>query len=149
MYPNGVYDYCSVTFSYAHAGRGDSVVLTLWLPTPDNFQNRWLSTGGGGLAINSGTSSMSSLPGGILYGAAAGLTDGGWGGAQMDAYLLLAPGVLEYETVFMFGYEAHHELTLIGKAFTKLYFDLADATKLYAYYQVGYAILPSASAHTN
>ncbi len=74
MYPNAVFDYCNVSFAYSHDARNDQVLLQYWLPTPDNFQRRFLSTGGGGYAINSGNSS---LPGGIIYGAAAGMTDGG------------------------------------------------------------------------
>jgi tannase len=34
----------------------------------------------------------------------------------------------------MFGYEAHHELSLLGKAFTKQFFKMSS-TKLYSYYQ--------------
>jgi len=74
MYPDAVFDYCNVSFAYSHDGRNDQVLLWYWLPTPNNFKNRFLSTGGGGYAINSGNGS---LPGGIIYGAAAGATDGG------------------------------------------------------------------------
>ena len=35
----------------------------------------------------------------------------------------------------MFGYQAHHEMSSIGKAFTKKFYSLTDANKLYAYYQ--------------
>lgn len=47
FFPAATFDYCNVSFTYSHEGRDDSVLLTLWLPTPANFQNRWLSTGGG------------------------------------------------------------------------------------------------------
>jgi tannase len=136
MFPDGVFDYCNVTFAYTHNGRGDQVLVTYWLPTPDTFQNRYLSTGGGGLAINSGTTSSGSLPGGIIYGAVAGATDGGFGSfdTQFDAVFLLANGTINWESVFMFGYEAHHEMSAIGKEFTKQFFNMSD-TKLYSYYQ--------------
>ncbi|KAJ5343698.1 putative tannase [Penicillium brevicompactum] len=132
FFPDATFDYCNVTFAYSHTGRDDQVQLELWLPSPDKFQNRWLSTGGGGYAINSGSNS---LPGGIIYGAAAGITDGGFGGfdAQLDEVFLLANGTINRDALYMFGYEAHHELTLIGKAFTKNFFGTQD--KLYAYYQ--------------
>lgn len=45
-FPAASFDYCNVTFTYSHDGRDDSVLLTLWLPAPENFQNRWLTTGG-------------------------------------------------------------------------------------------------------
>lgn len=131
MYPNATFDYCNVTFAYSHNGRSDRVLVTYWLPTPDKFANRFLTTGGGGLAINSGASSVA---GGVSYGAASGLTDGGFGGfsKDVDAVWLLANGTINWEIAFLFGYEAIHEMTVIGHAFTKSFF---NSTKLYRYYQ--------------
>ncbi|KAH8599289.1 putative tannase [Bisporella sp. PMI_857] len=141
-FPDATFDYCNVTFQYTHDGTYDIVNVMYWLPAPSKFQNRYLSTGGGGLAINSGTTSGGSLPGGVQYGAVSGLTDGGFGGftKQMDSVFLLANGTVNWQTVFMFGYEAHHELSALGKEFTKRVFnmsaaDSANSTKLYSYYQ--------------
>lgn len=75
-FPDAVFDYCNVTFAYSHNGVDDQVHVWYRLPTPDTFKNRYLSTGGGGYAINSGSGS---LPGGVTYGAVAGATDGGFG----------------------------------------------------------------------
>lgn len=133
-YPTATIDYCNVTLAYSHDGiDGDRVLLQIWLPAPTDFQNRWLSTGGGGYAINSGTRM---LPEGIIYGAASGLTDGGFGGFSVnaDSAMLLANGTLNYEALYMFGYKAHRELSLIGKAFTRKVYGMADSEKLYAYY---------------
>lgn len=136
------FDYCGVTFSYSHNGRDDVVDLTYWLPTPEKFQNRYLATGGGGYAINSGTGtgpdSMSSLPGGLEFGAVAGLTDGGFGIFQDQAIedFLLANGTLNWENIYMFGYDAIHEQAVIGKELTKTVFDMTTKNQtLYAYYQ--------------
>lgn len=133
FYPNAVFDYCNVTFAYSHNGRDDQVLVTYWLPAPDNFQNRYLSTGGGGYAINSGNQS---LPGGIIYGAVAGATDGGFGSfrTNSDAVFLVQKGTVNWESLFMFGYEGIHELSTLGKEFTKKFFKMSD-TKLYSYYQ--------------
>ncbi|CAK7203601.1 hypothetical protein SEUCBS139899_006338 [Sporothrix eucalyptigena] len=126
--------YCNVTFSYSHTGRSDTIVLWYWLPAPANFQNRYLSTGGGGYSI---TSQDNSLPGGIAYGASAGTTDGGFGGfeAQVSDRVLLANGSLSYETVYNFGYKAIHELTVMGKQLTRNFFSMDTNTTLYSYYQ--------------
>ncbi|KIW04470.1 uncharacterized protein PV09_04730 [Verruconis gallopava] len=134
FYPEGVFDYCNVTLAYSHAGRNDRVNLVYWLPAPDSFQNRYLSTGGGGFAINSGTNS---LPGGLLYGAASGATDGGFGSfdTQFDATFPIENGTANYETLYMFGYQAIHELGLVGKQLTRNFFQMANGTKLYSYYQ--------------
>ncbi|PYH73629.1 putative tannase [Aspergillus vadensis CBS 113365] len=135
FYPSATIDYCNVTFAYSHDGiDGDQVLLEIWLPAPTDFKNRWLSTGGGGYAINSGDQS---LPGGVMYGAASGMTDGGFGGFSnnADTAMLLANGTLNYETLYMFAYKAHRELSLLGKALTRNVYGMSDSDKLYAYYQ--------------
>ncbi|KAL1892605.1 hypothetical protein Sste5346_006890 [Sporothrix stenoceras] len=126
--------YCNVTFAYSHTGRSDRILLWYWLPAPDNFQNRYLSTGGGGYSI---TSQDSSLPGGIAYGASAGTTDGGFGGfeAQVSDVVLLANGTLNYDAVYSFGYKSIHELTVLGKQLTRNFFQMDANTTLYSYYQ--------------
>ncbi|CZR55644.1 related to tannase precursor [Phialocephala subalpina] len=138
FFPDATFDYCQVTFTYSHNGRNDSVALTYWLPTPANFQNRYLATGGGGYAINGGTGSTGSLPGGIEYGAVAGLTDGGFGIFQDQAIedFLLANGTINWENVYMFGYDAIHEQAVIGKEFTSTVFNMtSNNATLYSYYQ--------------
>ncbi|PWY64459.1 tannase [Aspergillus eucalypticola CBS 122712] len=129
------FDYCAVQLAYSHNGLSDDqVLLMFWLPAPDEFQNRYLSTGGGGMAINSGNSS---LPGGVMYGAVTGATDGGFGSFDLDEddVFLAANGTIDYEALYMFGYKAHHEMSVIGKQFTRNFFNMTESTKLYAYYQ--------------
>lgn len=133
MYPDTSIDFCDVTFAYTHTGRDDLVHVRYWMPAPDNFQNRYLSTGGGGFAINSGNSS---LPGGVQYGAVAGITDGGFGdfSINFDKVWLLENGTENWESLYMFGYHAIHEMTVLGKLLTEQYYNMS-ATKLYSYYQ--------------
>ena len=101
------------------------------MPAPSQFQSRFLATGGGGYNINSGSSS---LAGGIVYGAASGLTDGGFGGfsVSLEQVILKANGTLNYESLFAFGYKAIHEMTEIGTALASNYY---NASKIYTYYQ--------------
>jgi tannase len=134
-YPSATLDYCNVTFAYSHNGLTNDVVHVSYLvPSPDTFSNRYVSTGGGGLAINSGSSYA---PSGIIVGAVSGITDGGFGNfdTQWDAVFLEANGTINWQATYMFGYQAHHELALLGKAFTKSFFNMTDSTKLYSYYQ--------------
>lgn len=66
FYPTTTFDYCNLTFAYSHNGiDGDIVHVQYWLPDPSRFQNRYVSTGGGGYAINSGNSS---IPTAIIVG---------------------------------------------------------------------------------
>ncbi|KIW71311.1 hypothetical protein PV04_03492 [Phialophora macrospora] len=58
FFPDATFDYCNVSFTYSHDGLEDEVAPTYWLPAPGKFQNRFLATGGGGYAINSGNQSL-------------------------------------------------------------------------------------------
>lgn len=135
MFPAASFDYCNVTFTYSHDGLDDAVLLTFWLPAPDAFQNRYLATGGGGYAINS---RLGSLPGGVMYGAVASQTDGGFGESQTNAIdtFLVQNGTIDWQNIYMFGYQAIREQSLLGREFSRLFFNLTETDKLYKYYQV-------------
>ncbi|KAI2960750.1 hypothetical protein CBS147322_715 [Aspergillus niger] len=133
FWPASTFDFCNVTLAYTHDGLDDQVLLQFWLPAPADFKNRWLSTGGFGYAINGDSAD---LPGGVMYGAASGQTDGGFGSfsTEFDAVFLKANGTIDRQALYMFGYQAHYELSAVGKAFTKNFFNLGSS-KLYSYYQ--------------
>ncbi|CAK7198833.1 hypothetical protein SEUCBS139899_001500 [Sporothrix eucalyptigena] len=135
FYPTSTFDYCNLTFAYSHNGiEGDLVHVQYWLPAPGQFQNRYVSTGGGGWAINSGSSS---IPTGIIAGGVGGMTDGGFGSFddQFSGVALLENGTVNWQATYMFGYQAHHELATLGKQLTRNLYNVSDSTKLYAYYQ--------------
>lgn len=155
MYPGAVIDFCNVTLAYTHNGLNDTVHLNYWFPPPASFQNRFLATGGGGYSINSGTSTRGSLPGGVMYGAVSGMTDGGFGSfeTQVSDVILIQNGTMDRNALYMFGYQAIHEMTVLGKEFTQKFYGIGNSTatlssngttsnsttskstKLYAYYQ--------------
>ena len=95
--------------------------------------DRYLSTEGGRFAINSGDRS---LPGGVRYGAVAGITDGGFGdfSINLEKFWLLANGTGNYDLFYMFGYQAIHVLTLLGQLFTTQYYNMSG--KLFSYPRV-------------
>ncbi|KAM5355131.1 hypothetical protein ACJ41O_001777 [Fusarium nematophilum] len=134
-YPTASASYCNLTFAYSHDGIADDVVhVSYWLPAPDKFQNRYVSTGGGGLAINSGTGY---IPSGLIVGAVSGITDGGFGSftTDWDEVFLLANGTINWQSVYMFGYQAHHELALLGKELARNIYSVHKSSKVYSYYQ--------------
>lgn len=83
------FDFCNVTFSYTHTGLDDTVNLWYWLPSPAQWQGRYLTTGGGGLSITSG---QSGLVVGLPHGAVAGTTDGGFGGFDESIRTVILAG---------------------------------------------------------
>ena len=127
------YSYCNVTLAYAHEGLNDQVLVNFWLPEPSTFQDRYLSQGGGGEAINSGLQANAA---GLAYGAVAGITDGGFGSFSTefdtDGVDLIANGTLNWHGITMFGYQAHHELVQIGKILSS---NTYNSSRIYAYYQ--------------
>ncbi|KAI9148746.1 Tannase [Paramyrothecium foliicola] len=133
-YPTASFDYCNITFSYTHDGSGDNVHVSYWAPSPDKFQNRYVSTGGGGLAINS---QKGYIPTGVIVGALSGITDGGFGSfnTQWDNVFLLANGTINWPSVYAFGYQAHHELATLGKEFARNLYGVPEGDKVYSYYQ--------------
>lgn len=101
-----------------------------YFPEPAQYKGRFLATGGGGFSINSGASGLN---GGLVYGAAAGCTDGGMGWAgQLNDAVLKANGSLNQDMIQNFGYLSIHEMTLIGKSMSK---SIYESSQLYAYYQ--------------
>lgn len=131
---SGPYTFCDVNFEYSHAGRDDAVKLNYWVPAPDDFKNRYVSTGGDGWDI---TTQNSTLPQGLEYGAVTGTTDGGFGGFDVgsDEVWLSANGTIDWQTIEMLGYQGIYELGAVGKAFTKAFYNMTETdTKLYAYY---------------
>ncbi|KAK3985656.1 Tannase/feruloyl esterase [Cladorrhinum sp. PSN332] len=115
-------NFCNVTFSYSHAGTSDKTNLWFFLPSPDQFQNRYLSTGGASISMTLGEWGLSV---GLVYGAASATTDGGFGGWDKDlsAVVLRANGVLNYDAIAAYGYKAIHEMSVIGKELTRKFYN--------------------------
>ncbi|KAJ5719922.1 hypothetical protein N7493_006800 [Penicillium malachiteum] len=135
FFPTDTFNYCNLTFAYSHNGIADDVVhVQYWLPEPSQFKNRYVSTGGGGWAINSGSSS---IPTGIIAGGVGGMTDGGFGSfdTQFSSAALLANGTINWQATYMWGYQAHNELAILGKELTRNLYNVADSQKVYSYYQ--------------
>ncbi|EGX95270.1 tannase, putative [Cordyceps militaris CM01] len=105
-------NYCNVTFAYSHNGIADDVVhVSYWVPAPCAFRNRYLSTGGGGFAVNSGPRRV-----------------------PWNSVFLLANGTINWQSVYMFGYQAHHELALIGKQLAANLYNVSANKTVYSYY---------------
>lgn len=102
-----------------------------WLPSPDQFQGRYLTTGGGGFSISSGEQGLGN---GLVYGASAGTTDGGFGSwsAQLTDVILASNGSMDFQKLYNFGYRSIHEMTVLGKELTKNFY---GSDSIYSYYQ--------------
>ena len=91
-----------------------------------------MATGGEAYNINSG---LSALEAGLVYNAAAGLTDGGLGSltTSLTDVIIPANGTLDWELLINFAYLSIHEMTEIGTGLVAAYYSCPD--KIYTYYQ--------------
>ena len=85
---------------HLHSDAESQLNVWYYLPDPAQYKGRFLATGGGGFAINSGSSG---LDGGLVYGAAAGCTDGGMGwGTELREVILAGNGSINYDMLYNF-----------------------------------------------
>ncbi|KAH6889425.1 Tannase/feruloyl esterase [Thelonectria olida] len=125
------YSYCNVTVSYTHGSKGDTVVLKYGFPSPSDFKKRFYVAGGGGYSLNTDAT------GGLEYGAVAGATDGGYDAFNYsyDEKFLYGNGSINWDSTYMFSYQALGEMTQVGKYITKNLYDMASSSKVYTYYE--------------
>ncbi|CAD6448703.1 19d4ff08-423e-4a13-99ad-d43534fa0e5b [Sclerotinia trifoliorum] len=127
---NVAYNYCNVTVTYAHPGK-DLVVAWYNFPSPETYKNRFYVGGGGGYALNADPT------GGLPYGAVSGVSDAGYAaisGTTVDEVVLTGNGSINWDSVYMFSYQALGEMTQLGKAITPLFYG-NNSSKLYTYYE--------------
>ncbi|KAK6198281.1 hypothetical protein LQW54_010430 [Pestalotiopsis sp. IQ-011] len=125
-----LYDYCNVTLSYTHTGANDRVKLNYIMPSPDVFLNRFLVTGGFAYRLNT------DFLGSLVYGAATGGTDGGYGalsGTSYSSVMLKGNGSINWDNTYMFAYQALGELTTVAKPLLQGFYATSD--KIYTYFE--------------
>lgn len=126
------YNYCNVTLTYTHPGKGDTIVVKYALPEPSDFKKRFYVAGGGGYSLSSDAT------GGLEYGAAGGATSAGYDALNDVAYddiVLYGNGSINWDATYMFGYQGLGEMTQLGKYFTKGFYAMNSKSKVYTYYE--------------
>jgi tannase len=123
------YNYCNVTVSYTHPGKGDKVVVKYALPEPSSYANRFYVVGGGGYSL------ATDATGGLPYGATGGVTDAGYDAFSYsyDEVFLYGNGSINWDATYMFAYQALGELTIIGKPLSQAFYSSSD--KVYTYFE--------------
>ncbi|OKL58154.1 Tannase [Talaromyces atroroseus] len=123
------YNYCNVTVSYTHTGKGDKVVLNYAFPDPSQYANRFYVLGGSGYSL--ATDPTEGLP----YGAVGGVTDAGYDAfsKSYDEVFLYGNGSINWDATYMFAYQALGELTIVGKPLTQAFY--ASSNKIYTYFE--------------
>jgi tannase len=124
------YNYCNVTVSYTHTGKGDVIPLKFAFPEPSTFENRFYLSGGGGFSLSSDAT------GGLTYGAASGATSAGYDAFNnsYDEVVLYGNGTINWDATYAFAYTALGELTKIGKPLTQAFYG-NSTNKVYTYFE--------------
>lgn len=123
--------YCNVTVSYTHTGKGDNVVLKYAFPEPSEYKSRFYVGGGGGYSLSSDAT------GGLSYGAAGGATDAGYDAFNYsyDEKFLYGNGSVNWDSTYMFSYQALGEMTKIGKLISQNLYGGNNSSKVYTYFE--------------
>ena len=118
--------FCNLTFAYTHPSviPNRDITLTLWLPSPSAWNNRYLATGGGGFAPGLGSIALSAP---VSEGYAAISTDGGFEtfdspGFGPEKWALLSPGNVDLNALYDFGVGSLVEMSLLGEQLTTSYY---------------------------
>ncbi|KAF7894458.1 uncharacterized protein EAF01_009909 [Botrytis porri] len=125
------YTSCNVTVTYTHTGKDDKVVIKYAFPSPSDFETRFYVAGGGGYSLSSDATR------GLTYGTASGATDTGYHtfDYSYNKVILYGNGSINWDTIYMFGYQESGEMIQVGKTFMKGFCGLSDDTKVYTYYK--------------
>ncbi|KAJ6032217.1 hypothetical protein N7540_002949 [Penicillium herquei] len=122
--------YCNVTVAYTHPGKGDTVTIEYAFPEPSAYKNRFYVAGGFGYSLSTTST------GGISYGAVGGATSAGYGALDsvtVDEVFLAGNGSIDWDPIYMFGYQALGEMTILGKNITPGFY--GSDSKIYTYYE--------------
>jgi hypothetical protein len=128
--PEHPIDFCNITLTYTHPGWHDAVHVSIWLPlSPQDWNGRYLGTGGGGWAAGF----EGSLAAGVGLGYAAAMTDAGHASgmaATTEAGWLLTDesedeegmGSVNLPLVFDFAYVALDDMSQLAKRVVHAYY---------------------------
>ncbi|KAL1311474.1 hypothetical protein AAFC00_004417 [Neodothiora populina] len=121
-------EFCNVTITYEHPGKGDNIHVSVWLPTPDKWNGRFQGTGGGGWVMGLGASVLAPA---VNLGYAAANTDGGLSGPVTD-WALVSPGNVNLYALDTFAATGLDDMTQFGKLVTAAYYGEAPKYSYWA-----------------
>ncbi|KAF6816307.1 feruloyl esterase b [Colletotrichum plurivorum] len=126
-------NFCNFTLSLTHHGANDVVYVSIWLPL-ENWNGRFLATGGGGLAAGTFASTMTDP---VSKGYAAGSTDAGLTldntiGPNSGRWALNPDGSINKALIENFATRSIHEMAVIGKATAKAFYGVEVSHSYYS-----------------
>lgn len=113
-------NFCDVSVIYTHPGQNDTINVQVWLPS-DNWNGRFIGTGGGGYAAGFFNSSLGFE---VARGYAAASTDAGHdlNALTAEGWALLSPGNVNMYLLQDFATVSLNDMAAMGKAITQNYY---------------------------
>ncbi|EDN93401.1 hypothetical protein SS1G_09267 [Sclerotinia sclerotiorum 1980 UF-70] len=121
-------NFCNITLTYTHPGQNDTINVKIFLPTPENWNGRFIGTGGSAFATGGFDYSLT-VP--VSQGYAAAGTDGGHHSDDIgigtpefpiESWALLPSGNLNLYLLQDFASVSLNEMTIIGKEIATSYY---------------------------
>lgn len=114
--------FCNVSIIYTHPGAGDTIKVQVWLPSPSDWNQRFMGTGGGG--FKTGYFDQALAPA-ITAGYSAASTDGGHYSPDIfsaGTWALNSPGNVNLYLLQDYASVGLNDMTILGKAITESYY---------------------------
>lgn len=123
-------NFCNVTVTYTHPGRGDTINVFAALPLKD-WNGRFQGRGGGGFIMGYNASILAPA---TAQGFAIASSDGGHTSTVQSAesWALNSPGNVNLNLLEDYAYTALSDLTLFGKQLTERFFEQAPTYSYWA-----------------
>ncbi|EPQ26216.1 uncharacterized protein PFL1_06151 [Pseudozyma flocculosa PF-1] len=123
--------FCEVNVTLTHGKAGDRVLVSTWLPHEADWNARFQGTGGGG--YRAGTFGQALAPA-VAQGYSAASTDAGIDANRPDGDFILrnATGDVNLDLLTNFAGRSLHEMTLLGKDFTRQFY--GGKRRFYSYW---------------
>ena len=115
-------NFCNVTVSYTHPGKGDNISVQAWLPTT-TWNDRLQAVGGGGWRTGLFILADIAMAGAVSEGYATVSTDGGHSSELAPSeWALRNDGTVDRNALENFASVSMNEMTLMGKNITETYY---------------------------
>lgn len=130
VFPPGTVDFCNVTVTFAHASIDHEVIVEVWLPARETWNDRILAVGGGGYAT--GRLGYDQMAGIVNENFATYTTDAGLADPfNPVSWALDASGAIDEAMIKYWGHTSLGDMTNIGKSIVE---DFYGKPADYSYY---------------
>ncbi|KFA72016.1 hypothetical protein S40288_07668 [Stachybotrys chartarum IBT 40288] len=121
VFPPGTVDFCNVTVTFTHASIDQQIIVEIWLPSKETWNDRILAIGGGGFAT--GRTRYDQMAGIVSERFATFTTDGGLADPFSPVtWALDNTGAIDEAMMEYWGHTSLGDMTTIGKSIVSSFY---------------------------